>query len=90
MGHILGTMARTVIHFPAVNRTEVAPRIGIHRAYLTNILNGKKQPPLSTALRIYAVARIKVGPLAGKTDTEVKAMAQASALLDAQASRGAA
>lgn len=87
--HIPGIMARTVTHFPSVNRTELAEKIGKHRGYLTNILNGKKQPPLSTALRIYDVARIKVGPLAGKTTREIQAIARASVLIDSH-SRGAA
>lgn len=76
-------MAPRVLKHPEVNRSELAAKLNTDRGYLTNVLNGKRAAHLKLAVSIFKETGIKLGPLAGKSGDEVKALAKAASILGA-------
>lgn len=74
-------MATRAKHYPEIDRTELAAKIRIDRGYLTNILNGIRKAPLHIAVAIFKETGVKLGPLAGKTPAQVRALKEAATLL---------
>jgi transcriptional regulator with XRE-family HTH domain len=53
--------------------------IGISQPYACQIANGDRKPSLKTALKIYHALRLTLGPLAGATPSEIRALQRLAA-----------
>ncbi len=49
-------------------------RIGVSRAYASQIVNGKRAPSMELALRIHSEIGEKLGPLANVADEDIPAL----------------
>jgi len=54
--------------------SKVSEAAGISPSYASMILNGRRQPPLGTALKIYDTTGLQVGLLASLTPDEIETL----------------
>lgn len=54
--------------------SKLAQAIGISVPYASQLLNGDRKPPLSTALKVYRAIGVKLGPIESATEREIRVL----------------
>lgn len=58
-------------HPSMITPSQLQVRAGVSKGYASDLLSGKKKPSPATALRIFNLTGVKLGPIADLSDDEI-------------------